>query len=147
MAPKVTDKERARIVAFLRDGQTQGWTAKEVGRDKSTVSRVAKAEGIDSNVAATKKATDARRDYTLAERLLLLNEGFDKARDLLPTIKEPKDLQAWMIALATGIDKRRLEDGQATDRTESVDPERRKRLHGTLDELDALRRSRSGNPG
>lgn len=140
MAPKLTSEERERIVRLLKEGKSQGKTAKEVGRHVSTVNRIAKAEGIDSNIAATKKAIEAKRDYDLAERLLLLNEGFDKARDILPEIKEPKDLQAWMIAVATGIDKRRLEDGEATHRGETIDPERRKRMRESLDEVAAQRR-------
>lgn len=61
----------------------------------------------------------AQRDYAQAERLQLLNEGFDKAREILKAVTEPKDLQSWMIAVATAIDKRRLEDGEATNRNEN----------------------------
>lgn len=118
MANRVDAEERRRIVAYLKAGKSQGWIAREVGRNKSTVNRIARSEGIESNVAATKKASQARRDYAQAERLELLNEGFDKAREVLGRIRTAKDLQAWMVAVGTGIDKRRLEDGEATDRSE-----------------------------
>lgn len=143
MADKIMDEERARIVAYLKEDKSQCWIAKEVGRDKSTVSRIAKAEGIDTNVAATKKATKARQDYDQAARLELLNEGFDRAREILASLDGARDLQAWMIAVATGIDKRRLEDGEATSRTESMDPERaeaRRKMRESLDEIAAQRR-------
>lgn len=119
MTAKVEGKELALIVSHLKEGKSQGWIAKEVGRSKQTISRISRAEGFLSDVTATKRASEARRDYALAERLELLNEGFQRARDILPTIKEARELQAWMVAVGTAIDKRRLEDGQVTDRTES----------------------------
>lgn len=144
MADRITEEERDRIIAYLKSGKSQGWIAGKVGRNKSTVSRIAKVQGIDSNVAATKKATDAKRDYSRVERLKLLNEGFDKARELLGHISEVKDLQAWTVATGTLVDKRRLEDGEATSREEKVDPERRKKIKDSLDELAVLRRQRMG---
>ncbi len=147
MAPKVTDKEHARIVGYLKDEKSHGWIANEVGRSKDTVRRIANESGLNRSSESVKKAGAMQSAYAEARRLELIGKGFDKANDLLKGITDAAELQKWSVALGTLVDKARLETGQATDRTESVDPERRKRLHGTLDELDALRRSRSGNPG
>src|SRR5215207_236041 len=88
------------------------------GRSAGTIQTIATQEGISSKYSAPKNANVASRDYVQGERLALLNKGFDKAEDLLKSIEGAKDLQAWMIAVATGIDKRRLEDGEVTDRSE-----------------------------
>jgi hypothetical protein len=137
---RVTEAERRRIVAYLREGKSQGWVARELKRGKATISRVASAEGIDSERSATKKAAEARRDYAQAERLVLLNEGFDKAREILANVGLADDLKDWAVAVGTLIDKRRLEDGEATNRTENVDRASRERIKGTLDELAERRR-------
>lgn len=141
----VDQEERSRIVSLLREhGGNQNKVARLCGRHQSTVRRIAKAEGIESVNAAPKKANAARKDYAIAERLELLNEGFEKARDILSTIAEAKDLQAWTVAMGTLVDKRRLEDGEATSREEKVDPERRKRIKASLDDLAEQRRKRMG---
>lgn len=147
MAPKVSDIERRKIIRYLEQDNSQGWIARKIGRSKQTISRIARDAGFDSDVSSTEKATRASRDYDLAARLEIVNEGFDKARYLLEGISDPRELQSWTVAIGTLIDKRRLEDGQATDRTERVDPERRKRIHGAMDELEYYRRLRSSNTG
>jgi transposase len=145
MAPKLTSEERARIVSYLKDGKSQNWTAKKVGRSPGTVGNIAHAEGIAAlDIRTPKKANEARRDYSKAERLELLNELFDHARTMLPNIKEAKELQALTITIATAIDKRRLEDGEATERKEQFDPANRKRIKHAFDEL-AQRRRLAGN--
>lgn len=61
MASKpVTPRERARIVAALKTGQSFGATAREFGRGIATIVRIAKAEGIPGDRSATKPATEAR---------------------------------------------------------------------------------------
>ncbi len=119
MAPHLTDKERERIVAYLKEGKSHNWIAGQVKRSQATVSAIASKNGIKPVKHSPKNANQARRDYAKAERLALLNLGFDKAEDLLKNIQEAKELQAWMIAVATAIDKRRVEDGQVSDRTEN----------------------------
>ncbi len=147
MAPKLTDKERADIAALLREHNgNQSKVARLSGRSQPTVRLIAIETGISSINRAPKKANDARVAYAEDRRLELIGKGFDKANDLLKGITDAAELQKWSVALGTLVDKARLETGQATDRTESVDPERRKRIHGALDELDALRRLRGSNP-
>lgn len=116
-ASHLTDKERKSAIRYLKAGKSQNWTAQKLNRSPSTINEVAKAAGL-TNIRAPKNANRARRDYAKAERIALLNRGFDKAEDLLETLEEAKALQAWMVAMATGIDKRRLEDGEVTDRSE-----------------------------
>lgn len=120
MAAKLTNEERQQIVEHLMAGKSQGWTARQVGRHVSTVNRIAKAEGIESNVADTKKATEANRAYAEGRRLELIGKGFDKAQDLLATIADASELQKWSVALGTLVDKARLETGEATSRGEST---------------------------
>ncbi len=148
MAPKVTDKERADIALLLREHNgNQSKVARLSGRSQPTVRLIAIETGISSINCAPKKANDARVAYAEDRRLEIIGKGFDKANDLLKGITDAAELQKWSVALGTLVDKARLETGQATDRTESVDPERRKRIHGTVDELDVLRRLRSSNTG
>ncbi len=118
MADKLTDSERRRIEALLSEGLSVGAAARETGRHKSTVSRVGKAAGIEGNVAATKKANEARGSYAEARRLEIIGKAFDKAEDLLVGIDEAGDLQKWSVAFGTLVDKARLETGEATDRSE-----------------------------
>ncbi|WP_273845420.1 helix-turn-helix domain-containing protein [Rubrobacter calidifluminis] len=137
---KVTEEERQRIISLLKSGLSQGKTAREVGRSKQTVSRIARAAGISSDVTAIKKAEAARLDFAKAERLELLNEGFQKAREILPTVDSAHKLQAWMTALGIAVDKRRLEDGEATERGDYTHREAaEKDLEEYFEALDALR--------
>jgi hypothetical protein len=117
MAGRVTPEERAAIVAALHGGTSLHAVAAQFGRGKATVSVIARDAGIDFERSAVRKAGAVHRDYALAERVALLNLGFDRARELLPTIEGALHLQQWMTAMAIGIDKRRLEDGDVTDRT------------------------------
>jgi transposase-like protein len=145
VAMKVSDEERARIEATLRDGASINATARRHGRAPATVASIGRAAGIDVAYSAPKKANAARRDYALAERLALLNAGMDKAARLLATVTTPHELQQWMMAVAIGIDKRRLEDGEATSRTDVRDDSaKREELAARLDELAARRAARAG---
>lgn len=144
MAAKLSAEERERIVALLREGKSQTATAREAGRSPGLVNKIAREEGI-VNIHAPKKANEARRDYAKDERVSLLNEGFEKARALLSAEAfGTSALKDWSVAVGTLIDKRRLEDGEATERKENVDPSRRERIKGSLDEVARRRRERMG---
>lgn len=140
MAPKLAEAERERIVASLKEGKSQGQTARDAGRHVSTVNRIAKAEGIESNVAEVKKVTEARKAYAEERRLELIGRGFDKASTLLEAIADSSEFQKWTVGFGTLIDKARLETGEATSRTENVDPARRERIKQSLDEVAERRR-------
>jgi hypothetical protein len=119
MTQPLTDKERQKIIRLLKSGESQGQTARKVGRSKMTISRIAKAEGIQSDVTAIKKAEAHRLAYGLERRLGLVGKGLDKAEALLEGIEDAAELQKWSVALGTLVDKARLETGQATSRGES----------------------------
>src|SRR5678816_3304167 len=108
--------DHAAILEALQGGASQNAVARRFGCNPSTVNRIAKSNGLQ--YCPPKNLVEARRDYSQVERLALLNLGFEKARELLPAIKSPQWLQAWSISLGILIDKRRLEDGEATSRTE-----------------------------
>lgn len=135
--------DHAAILAGLRDGKSQNAVAREVGCGPATVNRVAKANGLE--YSAPKKASEARRDYAAAERIALLNKVFAQAEEMLPTIKTPHKLQALVISLGILIDKRRLEDGDATERTEVYGAGARERLASRLDELAARRAAKAAS--
>lgn len=72
------------------------------------------AEDVAFERSQTRKATEAKCDRARRERLELINEGFEWARELLPDIQEPKELKEWMVAVGTLIDRRRMEEGAAS---------------------------------
>lgn len=140
---RVSDEERAAIEVALRDGASVGTVAQQSGRGKATVSRIAAAAGIDLERSNVNKAAAARKDYGQANRLELINEFFDKTHEMLHTTQlTPLGMQQMATALAILVDKRRLEDGEATSRSEVHDDSTRARLGGRLDELAARRAAR-----
>jgi hypothetical protein len=138
----VSDEEHERIVEMLRGGHSQNAVAKALGRSPGTINRISQQLGLEYSTPT--KAIEARIDYALEQRLDLLNAGFEKARELLDGIDRPSQLMQWAIALGTLTDKRRLEDGEATSRSEvtNVD-DARARIASKLDELAQRRRTRS----
>lgn len=82
--PPLTDDERQRIVDLLDQGRTHGQIAREVGRSRQTVGRVAKATGHDveqSNLARVARAQETRRSYgaeSRAQRLVKIHERIDR---------------------------------------------------------------------
>lgn len=143
MAKPLTEDERAAIIAALQAGESLYGVAKRTGRGIATVSAVAKAAGIESERSITKKATEVHQDYALAGRLDLLNQGFEKAASLLASITDATEFQRWTVGVGTLIDKRRLEDGDVTSRTETVGDDARDRVARKLDELAERRRAQS----
>lgn len=133
---------RARIADALRDGRSQNQVAREFGVGAATVNRIAAAEGL--KYSRPKHAAEALTDYCQAERLKLLNRMFDKAGDLINVVESPQGLQQLAVATAVLIDKRRLEDGEATSRSEVTNADTaRGRLAGRLDDLVERRAAKS----
>lgn len=149
MASAVTDKERAKIVAHLKAGKSQTWTARKVGRSKDTVSRIGREAGIRSDGRSTKRATEAAANFREIDRMEVISIGIDVGAAMLHGIKgmelTPELVKAYkdaMTGVAIGIDKHRLETGEATSRSETVDPERRQKMRESLDEVAQRRRER-----
>lgn len=135
LAPAVRD----RIVELLHEGHGCNAIARQVGCSPGSVTTIAASVGVTFGRSNTKKANEARRDYGQVERLALLNRGFEKAGELLDVIATPSHFQTWSVALATLIDKRRLEDGEATSRTDVVTTDARDRIARRIDELSSRR--------
>jgi hypothetical protein len=141
----VSPAEREQIIAMLKTGVSENKTAKHFKRGQSTVSRIARAAGLEPRETAAKLAHDAMVDYSTARRVGVINDFFAMAHAMLPTVESPKQLQELSVALAILIDKRRLEDGEATSRTETNESDSaRTELAQRLDELAARRAQRMG---
>jgi predicted transcriptional regulator len=113
MGKAIADSEKEKIIDLLGEGLSHCEIARRTGRSQSAVSALVKQHGIEP-VQRIPRAQQAAREYNKLERMNLLNRAFDKAGELL----ERKDLSArdfkdLMTGIAIGIDKRRLEDGQA----------------------------------
>jgi transposase len=141
---RLTDEQRADLLADLQGGMAVRVAAARYGCHPSTASRLAAAAGIECNVAQTKMATAARKDWAAAERKDLLNRLFDKADGMLRSCRGVKNLKSLATTVAILIDKRRLEDGEVTARTEVTGDgdEARERIARRIDELAARRREK-----
>ena len=114
MSKSLTDEEKALIREMLEDEQSHNSIARQIGRSQSTVSEFAKREGYSPLPERTPQvANQARRDFAKAERLELLNRAFEIAADMLERGGlSARDFKELMTAVAIGIDKRRLEEGE-----------------------------------
>lgn len=121
---RVTDKERQQIIDAIKGGKSIHAVAKEFRRSKQTIGKIARQAGLDADTTSTQAASTARVRYAEAERLELINKGFDKVAQVLEAIEgdpdHAKPLREVVTALGILIDKRRLEDGEATERAETV---------------------------
>lgn len=131
--------DHAAIIEALKAGETQNAVARKLGCSPGTVNRVAQLNGLE--YSRPKHAAEVRRDYCQAERLRLLNRLFDKVGELLEGPLTPNGLQALTISAGILTDKRRLEDGEATSRTEVHGDEARELVASRLDELASRRRT------
>ena len=141
MRKKVSDEDKTTIVAALTAGKSQHSIAKEFGIGKATVYRIARhLPGVDRTTLI--KATEARQDYAQAARLAALNDAFDKVRQAWHVVQKPLEMQQLAMAMAILIDKRRLEEGEAMNRSE-ISPgaiavtAAKARILGELDRLAA----------
>lgn len=159
MALGLWARERARLMAVsvdhtailegLQSGESQNAVARRLGCSVGTVNRVAKLNGLECHSIvkmppsqeAVIAISAAAADYCLERRLDLLNKVFAKAEAMIDTATTPHKLQALAIAIGILTDKRRLEDGEVTSRTEIHGDDVRERLTSRLDELAARRRA------
>jgi len=111
--PVGEDEEKA-ILEALKAGRSVRAVAGEYDRSISTISDVAKRNGLDlAERSETKKAALIRSCYAAEDRIKLIGEALNKGRELLKSCDSPRDFQYLMTGFAIGIDKRRLEE--ATD--------------------------------
>jgi IS30 family transposase len=131
--PVGEDEEKA-ILEALKAGRSVRDVAGEYDRSISTISDVAKRNGLDlAERSETKRAALAKSCYASEDRIKLVGELLDKARSMLTTCDSSRDLQHLATSIAIGIDKRRLE--------ESTDPSAR---GGEIAELFQRMREEAG---
>ncbi len=140
MPAAIPGDERREIADAVRAGGRRNEIARKFGRSPGAVSKIAAACGVEFDRVQTEKATRAAKDYALAGRLELGNAMFDAVGEMLGSAKTPQELKDLATTFGILTDKRRLDDGEATNRTESVSPERRQRMKESLDEVAAQRR-------
>lgn len=116
---RLSQQGRDTIRTLLEEGYSHNSISKKMGCSQSTVSRLATREGIECINPAPMKAVYANKDYSKANRVALLNKMFERGEQMIDTpgltARDYKDL---MLGFAVGIDKRRLEDGEASKVTE-----------------------------
>lgn len=111
----VSEAEESEILEALKAGKTTREVADEFQRSRSTISDVARRNGLDlAELARMKKSDIARTCYASEARIKLIGRVLDKAEALLKACENPRDLQALMMTVAIGIDKRRLEESTDT---------------------------------
>jgi len=120
--PLISDNVKARMIESLNAGVSLNRVARLYGVDPMVVGRLAQEFSIDTLALASTHAQEARRDYAQIERLRVINLAFERIELMLDdndlTARDLKDLA---IAMGISIDKRRLEDGEATERSEISD--------------------------
>lgn len=117
--PAVSNDKRARIQTLLLEGRSHGAIAKEVGVSHTTVGNFAKEKSIKPAHAAPQVALAAKKEYDAAGRAALSNELFDRIRALVadPNTRA-RDIKDLALAFGICTDKRRLEEGESTSRSE-----------------------------
>lgn len=138
MAQPLAVDLRAAICDAVRAGASVRAAATQFGVSVGVVAKITR--GLSRDRETRKKPRDFARD----RRLALLNRGFVRASELLEAVTTVQQLQTWAVAVGVLIDKRRLEEGEVTARTEMVTDDRaRAELARRLDELAARRAQRA----
>ena len=127
------------VIEALQTGESQNSVSRRLGVSLGSVNRIAKLNGLEP-YSGPKNFAPGAAEYSLERRVALIDKVFAKAESMLDTATTPHKLQALAIALGILIDKRRLEDGEATSRTEIHGDEVRERLASRLDEFASRRR-------
>ena len=140
---KISDEVRQAIADELGNSKPSELAVK-YQVSKSTVINIAREFKVDLVRTSTKKASEARRSYGKAERCKLIDKFFDKLDEQLDQKdNNSNDMRNLSIALGTIIDKRRLEDGEVTERKEVNDA--REHLTSQLDQLTERRRKKEAS--
>jgi hypothetical protein len=85
----VTDDERERICALLREGKSVGQVARESGRAKGTVSKIAADAGISLDRSAVKNALEAQAIDNAARRADLIAKLLNDAHRMREQLWQP----------------------------------------------------------
>jgi transcriptional regulator with XRE-family HTH domain len=134
---------REQALAKLRDGLSYRTVAAELGVSVASLSRWAKAAGITperaaQTAAAAVAAGEAHRRKWAERKADLVDELGAVAAELLDKARAAgaRDAQAFMTAVAIGVDKAQLLSGGVTSRHEQLDAQRRRtRVEEIADEI------------
>ena len=113
---RIPDRTREAILAALLAGAGVCQAARTYRVSKSSVSNIARAAGLDTEQPSTKKAHAAAATYARGRRLELGNRLFASIEAALDYDLEPQQLLRLVTAYAILVDKRRLEEGEVTER-------------------------------
>jgi hypothetical protein len=140
----MTEEEQAAICAFILDGNSAAKASQMFGRSPASISKALRTQNVVSMHPTPEAAHAALADYSTARRRILFNKIFDRVERIIddeePDAKDMKDLA---IAVGITVDKRRLDDGEATQRSEKGEiGEAREKLQG---KLEGIIRNRSAS--
>lgn len=111
---RLTDDERGGIIRLLQGGLSVHATARQVGRGKATVSRVAAEAGLSLERSAPKKATAARRELSRRGRLELLEALAAAVWERLEAGElDPRGLRDTAVAAGITVQRAREEEDKA----------------------------------
>jgi hypothetical protein len=88
-SPPLTDHERQQIKDLHAQGLGCNAIARQLGRDRSTISRAAQGMGLDFDRKQTRQATQARVDDAKHKRALLADQLLDDALRLREQLWAP----------------------------------------------------------
>jgi hypothetical protein len=146
-----SEAKRSEALQLLRDQVGTQETARRTGVPAPTLSRWAAAEGIESpNAERTASANEATRLAWVQRRGQLVDRLGDVSAELLEKARnaDAREAQAFMTAVAIGVDKAQLLSGSATSRHEVLDAQRRReRVDRLQDELAERRTAKDGTTG
>lgn len=120
---RVTDEERARIIAASESGKSCNQLAKEFKRATTTISNIAKSVGHEFGQTKTKKAREVlagQRKYDREGRLAAAELAMQHQMDLLEAADTPHKKQAWWIGFGIGNDKIRENEVSHTEGVDAI---------------------------
>lgn len=148
---KLPDETRERVIVLLREQRPYRDIAEQTGVALGTISKIAGQEGIESPGAAQTEAAAQATKLAWAQRKGMLIDALGQAAaELLEKTRHApaREAQAYMTAVAIGVDKAQLLSGGVTSRHEQLDAQRRRQwVEEKADELEQRRRAKDGTTG
>lgn len=132
---------RESVLEALRNGDSKYAIAERFAISRATVYNLAKEEGIGEGF--TPDLIKGALDYNEQRQREILNAAFERCNELLPAADTPQKMRELMTAIAIGVDKRRLIDGEATSRSEVNTGAARELLASRIAALNARRGTES----
>jgi transposase len=140
----MSEEEQAAICAFILDGHSMAKASEMFGRSPASVQKALRTQNVVSMHPTPEASRAAVADYTAQRRRILYNKILDRV-EMIVDHEEPqaKDMKDLAIAVGITVDKRRLDDGEATQRSEAGSiGESRQKLQ---DKLDSILRNRTAS--